>query len=161
MDDMIHSLQTFLTDDRGTVSVDWAVLSAAVVALSLATVTVLNGGVQTMVSRMDAELRTQQLSDSFVTFTSAHFEALYEHDLITPDVAQEVFANANALMNHEIIDGLQDGILALEDGRLTEADIPTLMALASVARQRNIIDDEIIDYYFGGAGTNGRISALL
>lgn len=158
---MTHLFSQFLTDDSGTVSVDWAVLSGAVIAMSLATVAVLNGGIASLVSRMDAELRDQQLGDSFVTFTSAHFEALYERNLTTPALAQDVFTSANALMNQEILDGLQSGILALEEGRLTQDDILTLTALASVARQRNIIDDQILDYYFGADGTAGRIAALL
>jgi hypothetical protein len=33
-----------------------------------------------------------------------------------------------------------------------------LMALASVAHQRNIIDDGVMNYYFGFDGSGGRIS---
>ena len=152
---------SFLSDESGAVTVDWVVLSAASVAMSIATAGVLTGGLDAMVSRLDAELRDQQMSDSFVRFTSAHFEPFYERGLATPEQALEAFDAINLMMNQEIIDGLQSGILALEEGRLTQDDILTLTALASVARQRNIIDDQILDYYFGADGTAGRIAALL
>jgi Flp pilus assembly pilin Flp len=158
---MKSRFSTFLKDDRGAVTVDWTVLSAAVVSMSLATVGVLSGGIQSMVSRLDAELRSQQMSDNFVQFTSAHFEPLYEGDQITAATAEELFYAANALMNQEIIDALNYGIQALENGELTPQDIGTLVALASVADQRNLISDQILDYYFGFDGSYARIDDAL
>lgn len=152
---------SFLSDERGAVTVDWTVLSAAAVGMSLATVAVLNGGLDGMVSRMDAELREQQMSDNFIQFTSAHFEPLYARNMVTAQQAEAAYNSANVLMNQEIIDALQVGVEKLEAGLLNDEQILTLMALASVARQRNIVDAEVLDYYFGVDGANGKINEYL
>lgn len=158
---MTNRISDFFKSELGAVTVDWTVLSAAVVSMSLATVGVLSGGIQNMVSRLDAELRSQQLSDNFVQFTSAHFEPLYADDHISPATAQELFDSANLLMNQEIIDALNYGIQALENGQLTPQDVGTLIALASVADQRNLISDQTLDYYFGFDGSYPRINDAL
>ncbi|MDG3040063.1 hypothetical protein P6F28_02130 [Roseicyclus marinus] len=148
----------FVSDDSGAVTVDWTVLSAASVAMSLATVGVLNGGLQSVVSRVDAELREQQMSDNFVQFTSAHFQPLYQHNLATAEQAELAYDAANTMMNQEIIDSLQAGIQKMEAGQLTQDEVITLLGLASVARQRNILDPEMLDYYFGVDGGAGVIN---
>lgn len=151
-------IQRFLKDDSGAVTVDWTVLSAATVGMSLATVGVLNGGLQGLVSRVDAELRDQQMSDNFIQFTSAHFEPLYEFGFTTAEEAEVAFDTANLMMNQEIIDALQYGLEKLEAGLLSADQMVTLVALASVARQRNIVDATVLDYYFGTDGGNGLIN---
>lgn len=153
---MANHTISFLTDETGTVSVDWTVLSAATVAMSLATVGVLNGGIQGMVSRMDGELREQQMSDNFIEFTSAHFEPLYEGGYISAETAETFFDIANGMLNQELIDALEYGITALEEGQLSTEDLAALVAVASVAYQRNLIDDQIMHYYFGFDGSDGR-----
>lgn len=157
---LIHPMR-FLKDDNGTVSVDWTVLSSAAIAMSLATVGVLNGGIDGLVSRMDGELRDQQMSDNFIEFTSAHFEDLYAGGFTTPETAQTYFEIANSMLNQEIIDALEYGIQMLEAGELTYDDITALLAVASVASQRNLIDDEILDYYFGFESGGGRYTDAL
>lgn len=129
--------------------------------MSLATVAVLNGGIQGLISRMDSELREQQLNDNFVEFTSAHFEPLYALNQITAEEAESLYNIANSMMNQEIIDALQYGIEAMENGQLTPADAAALLAVASVAYQRNIVDDQIMDYYFGFDGGEPRINDAL
>lgn len=155
---MINHVFKFARDDRGAVAVDWTVLSAAVLGMSLATAGVLSGGIQGLVSRMDAELRAQQMSDNFVGFTSAHFEPLYQDNLVSAELAEEMFNLANGMMNQDIIDALELGILAVDEGTLTQEEAVVLVALASVARQRNIIDSQILDYYFGFDGSAGQIN---
>jgi len=155
---MIHSFEKFARDDRGAVSVDWTVLSAAVLGMSIATAGVLTGGIQSLVSRMDAELRAQQMSDNFIGFTSAHFEPLYELNLTTADYAEEQFDTANAMMNQDIIDAIQNGIAAMGERTLTQEEAVTLVALASVARQRNIISTEVLNHYFGFDGSGGQMN---
>lgn len=140
----------FFKDDRGAVSVDWTVLSAAAVALALATAAGLQFVVDDVTSRVDGELREQQLSDDFIEFRSQDFEALYEVGLLTPEEAEVSFNEANELLNQQVIDFLEDGIEKLEAGTLTDAEIVDLVALASVARQRNVISDDVLDFYFGG-----------
>ncbi|NKX46224.1 Flp family type IVb pilin [Roseicyclus persicicus] len=147
----------FLRDESGVVSVDWTVLSAATVAMSLATVAVLSGAIQGLISRLDAELRAQQMSDNFVVFTSAHFEPLYEGNHITAEAAEGLFALANEMMNQEVLDALEYGLQALENGELSPDDIAVLIAIGSVAAQRNLVPDEILDYYFGFYGGTARV----
>lgn len=161
-DKMIRAIRSFLTDEAGVVSVDWTMLSAAAVSLALATAGALSGAFQTMISRVDAELRTQQLSDDFVQFTSAHFEPLYELGLLDPESAGTMFDTANDMMNADIISALQEGITALEDGLLNSDEIAALIAIASVAWQRNIVPDTVLDYYFGfGGNQSPRVSGAL
>ncbi|MEQ8367251.1 MAG: hypothetical protein RIB61_11135 [Roseicyclus sp.] len=158
---MSPAVLSFIRDERGAVTVDWTVLSAAAVSMALATVAVLNDSVAGLASRMDNELRDQQMNDNFVVFTSEHFEGLYEAGLVTAEDAQATFDIADQMMNQQIIDALEYGITAMEEGTLTDADLIALLAVASVADQRNIVDDSILDYYFGFDGSTGRYSDAL
>jgi hypothetical protein len=146
---MIRAITSFARDEAGAVTVDWTTLSAAAVGMALATAAALNGSFQMMISRVDGELREQQMSDGFIQFTSAHFEPLYESNLVSPKRAETMFTIANGLMNHEVLEALEAGIQALEAGQLTDEEIAALIAIASVAWQRNIVSDDILDYYFG------------
>ncbi|MBF9060605.1 hypothetical protein HKCCSP123_15595 [Rhodobacterales bacterium HKCCSP123] len=149
---MIRAITSFLNDQAGAVSVDWTTLSAAAVGMSLATAAMLTDSLQMVVSRVDGELRAQQMNDGFIQFTSAHFEPLYENNLLAPDRAESMFSTANGLMNLEILSALEEGIAALEAGQLTTDEIAALVAIASVAWQRNIVPDHVLDYYFGFDG---------
>jgi hypothetical protein len=151
---MLHHLTQFLRTDRGAVTVDWTVLSAAAVSMALATVTVLEDGIETLVARIDAELRSQQLSDGYVQYQSGDFEPLIARGLITAEDGAAVFVTINQLMNSEILTALELGIDMLEAGTLPPEDLPTLVALASVARQRDIASAEMLDYYFGFSGAD-------
>ncbi len=155
---MIGMLHNFLHDERGAVTVDWTADSAASVAL--ATVAVLDDGIATMISRMDAELRDQQMSDNYIGYRPAHFEPLLELGFTTASYAEDLFETANAMMNQDIIDAMAIGIEAIENGTLSQDDAVTLAALASVARQRNIIESQVFDYYFGTAETAGAMYDL-
>ncbi|PWK62655.1 hypothetical protein [Roseicyclus mahoneyensis] len=152
---MTGILHRFIQDERGAVTVDWTALSSAAVAMALATVAVLNDGISTMVSRMDAELRNQQMSDNYIGFTPTHFEPAFALGFTTASYAEDLFEIANQMMNQDIIDAMAIGIEAIENGTLSQDDAVTLIALASVARQRNIIDAQIFDYYFGTADSTG------
>jgi hypothetical protein len=159
---MYFALATFCHDDRGAVSVDWTTLSAAAVGMSLATAAALNGTFQTMISRMDGELRDQQMSDDFVGFTPAHFENLFAENQLQEEDAEAMFTVANELLNQEIINALEKGIEGIENGTLTPSEIAELVAIASVAWQRNVVDDPVLDYYFGfGGNESPRIGQLL
>lgn len=154
---MYQSFLQFLKCDRGAITVDWTVLSAAAVGVALATAGALGGTLDWVISRLDGELRDQQMSDSFVTFTSAHFEPLYEANLIDAEMAAVLFENANEMLNSEVLAALQAGIEAMNAGELSAEELGELIALASVAYQRNLIPDEILAYYFsvGGSGNFG------
>jgi hypothetical protein len=159
---MIRVINESLQDETAAVTVDWTSLSAAAVGLSLATAAMLNDTFQMMISRVDGELRDQQVSEGFIEFTSAHFEPLYEQNLIQPSLAETLFATANDLMNQDIIDALQVGIEKLEAGQLTTDEVAALVAIASVAWQRNVVPDNILDYYFGfGGNSSPRINTAI
>lgn len=153
-------LHRFLKDERGAVTVDWTALSSAAVAMALATVAVLNDGISTMVSRMDAELRDQQMSDNYIGFRPTHFEPAFALGFTTASYAEDLFETANSMMNQDILNAMAIGIEAIENGTLSQDDAVTLIALASVARQRNIIDAQVFDYYFGTADTAGAMYDL-
>ncbi len=151
---MMASIRQFLSSQTGAVSVDWTVLSAAAVSMALATVTVIEGGIEGLVSRIDGELRSQQLNDSFVTFLSGHYEDALGAQLLSTEDGEYYFEYANSLLNHEVVAGLETGIAMMENGELTEEDLALLISLGSVAYQRNIVDDDTLDYYFGFGGAD-------
>lgn len=142
----------FLHDERGAVTVDWTVLSAAAVGMALATVGVLEFGIGALSGRIDNELRTQTLSDDFVTYLSGHFEPIIAAGGMTNDDGEYVFNALNELMNHEIIEALDIGIDLMEAGELSDEEIAILVGMGSVADQRNIVSDVVLDHYFGFDG---------
>ena len=139
----------FLKDDSGAVTVDYTVLSAAAVAVAIAATAVLVVGIDTLTGRVDAELRDRQLNDEFIAFTPAHFNDLLSTGLVTEQVAQELWTVADTRMNQQLIDQLVEGITKIDEGTITPEELPALYAAASVAYQRNIIDDSVLEYYFG------------
>ncbi len=151
---MSAKLHHFLHDESAAVTVDWTVLSAAAVGMALATVAVLQDGIDGLVGTVDSELRSQQMSDSFVLYLSGHYEDALAEGLLSSEDAEYYFEYANDLMNHEVIEGLELGIQMMEDGELTQDDLPLLLSLGSVAYQRNIVDDDVLDHYFGLAGNS-------
>jgi len=153
-------LTAFLHDDSGAVTVDWTMLGAAAVGLSLATAAMLTDTLDTVISRVDNELRTQQLNDDFVQFTSAHIERLYAFGNVDAETAESLFTIANDMMNQEILDGLAWGLEQMQSGAISSNDMVALYAVASVAYQRNLVPDQILEGYFGFApSANGDASA--
>tara|TARA_R110002073_G_scaffold28763_6_gene91104 strand:+ start:1519 stop:1956 length:438 start_codon:yes stop_codon:yes gene_type:complete len=137
----VSNFRQFLTSESGAITVDWVVLTAAVAGMALAATAMVEGGLENLASDLEAQLRTQQVSDAFVQFNSSHFDALYDAGIVTEENAETYFGLANEMTNAEILTALEDGILDYNDGNLTDAEIAQLVALASVAYQRNIIDD--------------------
>lgn len=150
---MTLSFAHFLRDENGAITVDYTVLSAAAVGMAIAATAVLTGGIEAITSRIDEELRARQLNDSFIAFAAAHFEPLLAANLINEAEAQALWDAANTMMNNEILAALEAGILKIENGTLTEEEYGELFAVASVAYQRNIVDDAVLNYYFGFDGS--------
>lgn len=157
---MAQTLIHYLRDEAGAVTVDWTTLSAGAVALALATAGVLTAAINGVNSRLDGELRAQQLSDGFVQFRSAHFEPLYAAGALAPETAEELFNTVNALLNQDVLNYLQAGISALEAGTLPASELGALVAVGSVAHQRNLIPDSYLDHYFGFNGGSPAIAGL-
>jgi Flp pilus assembly pilin Flp len=53
---ILKAVRTAFADKRGAVTVDWVVLTAAVVVLSIGAITVLNTGISSMISGINTEL---------------------------------------------------------------------------------------------------------
>ena len=151
----MYHIHQYLRDESAAVTVDWTVLSAAAVGMALMASTILEGGIDGLTARVDGELRTQNLSDDFVTYLSGHFEPLIAENLVNEDEAGDYFEYANTLLNSEILSNLQTGVDKMVAGTLTPEELPMLVALASVAHQRNIADDDYLNYYFGFDGSGG------
>lgn len=141
----VSRFHRFLRCESGAITVDWVVLTAATAGMALAATGVIEDGIATLASNLDAELRAQQISDAFVVFQSSHFDALYDAGMITEPDAEAMFMVANEMTNAEIMSGLTDGLLAYNDGTLTDAEVAQLVAMASVGVQRNIISPEDVN----------------
>lgn len=139
----------FLTDDSGAVTVDWTVLASAAVGLAIATTAIMTDTIEVLAGRMDGELRARQLSDDWVQFFAAHFTPVLESGYLSEAQAELLYDAANELMNYDVIDAVTAGVTALEEGTITPEELVELIAVASVAYQRNLMDDGMLDYYFG------------
>jgi Flp pilus assembly pilin Flp len=53
---MTALIKTFVASESGAVTVDWVVLTAAMVGLGIATVTVVSNGLEMLAGRIDHEL---------------------------------------------------------------------------------------------------------
>ena len=143
----------YLRDDRGSVAVDWTVISAAAVGLAVATTAIMTDAIDVVSSRMDSELRSRMLTDEFIQFAANHFEPILATGTVSEEHVETIYNAAGDLMNHELLSELTHGIEALEAGTLTEEGLVGLVALGSVAYQRNLVDDATLDYYFGFEGS--------
>ena len=65
---MTNMIQNFISDESGAVTVDWVVLTAALVGLGLAVMAVVSGGVENMTNQIDGVLQTT-VDTSFTTPT--------------------------------------------------------------------------------------------
>lgn len=147
-------LITFFADDRGAVTVDWTVISSAAVGLAVATTAIMTDSLDALSMRMDDELRTRQLSDDWVQFYASHFEPILATGALSETQAEAIYEAADELMNYNLVAELTAGIEALEAGTITSDELIGLVALASVAYQRNVVDDAVLDHYFGFDGSD-------
>lgn len=146
---MSKSLENFARSEDGAITIDWVVLAAAVVAMSIASADILSGGIGTLTSNLEEQLRLQQISDAFVQFAPNHFDALYEATEFTEDEAELYFDGANEFTNGELLTLLDTYIRALGAGTTpTAEEYAVASAVASVAYQRNIVADEVVEQYF-------------
>ncbi len=58
-------IRSFCTEDSGAVTVDWTVMSAAIVGLGIATYGVVSGGVSDLSGDVDSQMRGQVIRTSF------------------------------------------------------------------------------------------------
>jgi Flp pilus assembly pilin Flp len=62
---MLNFIPKFLADEDGAVTVDWVVLTAAIVGLGIAVLTSVSNGAEIMASNIDQELQTEIPSVAF------------------------------------------------------------------------------------------------
>jgi len=62
---MLNFIKVFHTDEDGAVTVDWVVLTAAIVGLGIAVLTSVSNGAEIMASNIDQELQTAVPTISF------------------------------------------------------------------------------------------------
>ena len=146
-------LREFILDETGAITVDYVVLSAAAVGMAIATTDVLRVGIGDMTSNLEEQLRTRNLSDDFVSFDASHFGPSIQSGFMNETDANELFNLANQMTNASIMSLLEEGFTALSNGvELSDMDYAELSAVASVARQRNIADSQMLDAFFAGEG---------
>ena len=56
---MLNFIKNFRNDEDGAVTVDWVVLTAAIVGLGAAVLTSVSNGAEVMASNIDQELQTE------------------------------------------------------------------------------------------------------
>ena len=140
----MFNFRQFLISESGAITVDWVVLTAAATGMALAATAIVETGIDDLASDLEAQLRTQQVSDAFVQFDSSFFNDLYDLGMVTEANAEVFFDIANEMTNAEILDALEQGMMDLNDGLLSDAEIAQLVAVASVAIQRNIVDENSV-----------------
>jgi len=62
---MLNAIKTFTADEDGAVTVDWVVLTAALVGLGLAVMGVVSGGVDTLSSDINTTLGCDMTATGF------------------------------------------------------------------------------------------------
>lgn len=72
---LCQTIEDFAGDEHGAVTVDWVVLTAALVGLGLAAMAVVSGGVEAVSDDTDASLRSTRIQTSF-----AQLGALFDTD---------------------------------------------------------------------------------
>lgn len=66
------NIQHFAQDESGAVTVDWVVLTAAIVGLGIATYGVVSGGIKSLSGDVDTHLRTDWIDTAFGAATWAY-----------------------------------------------------------------------------------------
>ncbi|MEJ6388907.1 hypothetical protein [Gymnodinialimonas ulvae] len=146
-------LARFATDECGAISVDWTMISAAAVGFALATAAYFTDINAFLATNMNTELEGGDLSDSVPIYIAEHFAPLINEGAVTPEAAIELYDAAHEMMNYEIITTLEQGIQQLEAGELTTQELNELVAVASVAQERDLEREETLDHYFGFDGS--------
>ena len=72
---MLNAINTFKNDESGAVTVDWVVLTAALVGLGLAVMGVVRGGVQNLSTDIDGTLKSNLITTDFTNPTGINTTA--------------------------------------------------------------------------------------
>lgn len=61
----MNRISLFLADESGAVTVDWVVLTAAIVALGIAVMTSVGGGTTTLANKVSSHMASQSVTSSY------------------------------------------------------------------------------------------------
>ncbi len=61
----MKTIKTFLSNESGAVTVDWVVLTAALVGLGLAVISVVSGGLEDLSGDINSQLTSDHITDAF------------------------------------------------------------------------------------------------
>lgn len=61
----LSHIKTFISSESGAVTVDWVVLTAALVGLGLAVMSVVSGGVENLSGDINTQLEADHISNTF------------------------------------------------------------------------------------------------
>ena len=64
---LFNMIKNFRNDESGAVTVDWVVLTAAIVGLGIAVLTSVSGGVESLAGSIDTNLSGQTAQTGFLT----------------------------------------------------------------------------------------------
>ncbi|WP_456385960.1 hypothetical protein [Profundibacter sp.] len=62
---MTNMIKNFVSNESGAVTVDWVVLTAAIVGLGLAVMTVISDGTSTLTNKIKTKMTSQTISTTF------------------------------------------------------------------------------------------------
>ncbi len=62
---MLNMIKNFAADENGAVTVDWVVLTAAIVGLGLAVMSVVSSGTESLTNKIGTQLTSQTISSTF------------------------------------------------------------------------------------------------
>lgn len=99
----------FLADDTGAVTVDWVVLTAGIVGLGLASMTVVSAGTENLSGDVGTQMTEQEIVTSFASGLSP-----YDGDWLAPGAYDSDSAWVATLSDASIL-GLLDGYEAYSD----------------------------------------------
>lgn len=66
----MNSFKSFLSDDSGAVTVDWVVLTAALVGLGLAVISVVSTGLEDLSGDIQGQLEADHVTAAFTSSTT-------------------------------------------------------------------------------------------
>ena len=62
---MLNAIKTYLNDESGAVTVDWVVLTAAIVGLGILVITTVGQGTTTVAGKISSHMSTQNVTTTY------------------------------------------------------------------------------------------------
>lgn len=125
MTPILKSTVCFAEDESGAVTVDWVVLTAAIVGLGVAVYGVVSGGVSDLSSDIDTQLRIDQISTEFAAAAPSLADLTMR---VFTDIQKETSATSMRDYNDATLDGMIANFQFAIDGQDTSTDPYAAMA---------------------------------